>query len=118
MPTARQPWLGRAGRPGHREVVTLALSLFCMEITLLVPGSPVLTGRSPDRAASVPGGAGGLPSVPPQRVRGRAEVLAAALSVYFLVHCTKFSDMRCDSNRFELERLAEKEPATTREGAW
>ena len=38
-------------------------------------------------ATSVPGGAGGLPSVPPQRVRGRAEVLAAALSVYFLIHC-------------------------------
>ena len=73
--------MSRAGRPGPREVVTLAAARPCINLTLLVPGSPVLTGRSPDRAASVPGGAGGLPSVPPQRVRGRAEVLAAALSV-------------------------------------
>ena len=63
---------------------TLALSLFCIEITLLVPGSPVLPGRSPDWAANVPGGGGGawgLPSVPPQRVRARAEALSASGSV-------------------------------------
>ena len=37
---------------GFCEVVTLALSRLCINLTLLVPGSPVLTGRSPDPAAS------------------------------------------------------------------
>ena len=61
IPTARQPGGSRAGRPGSRQVVTLASTRPRINLTLGVPGSPVVTGRSPGRAANVSIRSGGIP---------------------------------------------------------